>query len=111
MQLNQHQKPLNCRRNLLRLKIQNFQVQKKIREISCLFTKIHDFLRFFLVESLKCPKKLAMTISRKIIPLDDQLEQDLLQAAQVSTVWKLRNFFLTSEKKIRETTVYFVTRY
>ena len=30
LQLNQHQKPLNCRRNLLRLKIQNFQVQKKI---------------------------------------------------------------------------------
>ena len=42
------------------------------------------FFTFFLVESLKCPKKLAMTISRKIIPLDDQLEQDLLQAAQVT---------------------------
>ena len=60
------------------------------------------FFTFFAVESLKGPKKLAMTISRKIIPLDDQLEQDLLQAAQVTEFfvkleiswnWKFHEFW------------------
>ena len=46
-----------------------------------------------------------MTISRKIIPLDDQLEQDLLQAAQVT------EFFVKSEssrnRKFHEIFSYF----
>ena len=84
LQHNQHQKPLNCRRKLLRLKIQNFQVKISVKSAVCLQNSQIFLFFFFSVENLKCPKKLAMTISQKLIPLDDQLEQDLLRAAQVS---------------------------
>ena len=63
-----------------------FSGTKKTSSKQLFVYKLHVFYVFVSVENLKGPKKLAMTISQKIIPLDDQLEQDLLQAAQVSTV-------------------------